>query len=201
MYNFSDPFNEKNLVLLIYESIFSCSKSGNHKDMSSVKNKKSELIFFEINSDTIILNPQKQSIHITNDLKIIQKGIIIPFRNENGIKIVRIKVNDVPLNFIFDTEASLISLSETEAKFLLKQGTLTEEDFLGMQSFVDANGDVSEGILVNIKEIEIQGYKLYNIRASIVQNSEAPLLLGQSFIEKFAKVTIDNTNQKIILKK
>lgn len=175
----------------------SCSKSGrrNHYTSNnvtiSVENKENEI--------TPVI-PEVKEVVENVELKPIRKEIEIPFVTEGGVKIVNIKVNNIPLDFIFDTGASLISISETEARFLVKQGTLTEEDFLGIQQFIDANGDISEGLLVNLREIDIQGYKLYNVKASIVQNANAPLLLGQSLLEKFAQVTIDNRNKKIRLK-
>lgn len=171
------------VFILVLISLISCSKSGrranNHdsNDSPNLLNK---------------VNDEVKSIRLKNKIE-------LPFRNENGVKVVRIIVNEIPLDFIFDTGASLISISETEAQLLVKQGTLTEDDFLGVQQFVDANGDVSEGLLVNLKEVDIQGYKLRNVQASIVQNSIAPLLLGQSLLEKFGKVTIDNNRKKIYL--
>lgn len=178
--------------------IFGCSKSGrrNHHTPNH------ESAFVENNESEIspVVIPEVKEIVSKEELKPIRNEIVLPFETDGGVKIVNIKVNNIPLDFIFDTGASLISISETEARFLVKQGTLTEEDFLGVQEFIDANGDVSEGLLVNLREIDIEGYKLYNVKASIVQNANAPLLLGQSLLEKFAQVTIDNRNEKILLK-
>ena len=185
----------KLLTLLFCVLILSCSKSGHKRD---VKNENLSERTIDYSKNDISIN--HHSIKVIEKIKPLNAKIVLPFRDEAGVKIVRIKVNDVPLDFIFDTGASLISISETEANFLVKQGTLTKDDFLGIQQFIDANGDISEGLLVNLKEIDIQGYKLKNIKASIVQNTDAPLLLGQSLIEKFAQVTIDNKENKIILK-
>lgn len=192
----------KAFYVIVLLSIFSCSKSGhknkNNTDVilptSEVKIEKEESVS-DLNSHI----SEKKSLEIIEEVTHLKNKIELPFTSDSGVKIVRIKVNDVPLDFIFDTGASLISISETEARFLVKQGTLTEEDFLGVQQFVDANGDISEGLLVNLKEIDIQGFKIQNVKASIVQNNQAPLLLGQSLIEKFAQITIDNKNEKIIL--
>ncbi|MFV0218388.1 retroviral-like aspartic protease family protein [Empedobacter falsenii] len=173
-----------------------CSKSGQRNQRSS-SNETLTINAFENEINTV--EKKVKEIVSEENLSPIKTKIELPFVTDGGVKIVNIKVNNIPLDFIFDTGASLISISETEARFLVKQGTLTEDDFIGVQQFMDANGDISEGLLVNLKEIDIQGYKLYNVKASIVQNSEAPLLLGQSLLEKFARVTIDNQNEKIIL--
>ena len=121
---------------------------------------------------------------------------VIKMKNKNGVSVIPCKVNGLPLNFIFDTGASSVSLSMTEASFMYKNGFLSKQDITGTQNFSDANGDISEGITVNIKEIEIGGLKLYNVEASIVKNNKAPLLLGQSAISKLGEIKLnlkDNT--------
>ena len=42
--------------------------------------------------------------------------------------------------------------------------------------------------------------KLKNIDASVVKNQKAPLLLGQSVLERFGSITIDNSSAKLIIK-
>lgn len=46
------------------------------------------------------------------------------------------------------------------------------------------------------KAIEI----LKNVEASFVHSQKAPLLLGQSVLEKFGTITIDNVNSKVLIK-
>ena len=41
---------------------------------------------------------------------------------------------------------------------------------------------------------------LKNVEASVVQNQQAPLLLGQSVMERFGTITIDNINSKLVIK-
>ena len=116
---------------------------------------------------------------------------VIKMKREDGISIIPCKVNGLNLNFIFDTGASDVSLSMTEATFMLKNGYLSVKDIIGSNRFSDANGNISEGVIINLKEIEIAGLKLYNVNASIVKNNKAPLLLGQSAIGKLGKIQLD----------
>ena len=126
---------------------------------------------------------------------------VIKMKREGGVSKVPCKVNGLSLSFIFDTGASEVSISLTEARFMFKNGYLMKSDILGTANFMDANGDISEGVTINLKEIEIGGLKLYNVRASIVKNSNAPLLMGQSAISKLGIVQIDlATNTLTILK-
>lgn len=118
----------------------------------------------------------------------------------DGVKYVWVEINGVRLKFIFDTGASDIFISPAEAMVLIKQGTLDENDFLGTQEYQDATGRVSEGTVVNLKSVKIGNKILYNVKASISDNETSPLLLGQSVLERFGKIEIDNINQEIIFK-
>ena len=81
----------------------------------------------------------------------------------------------------------------------MKQGTLTKDDIIGTANFSDANGDITEGTIINLKTVKIGGVTLNNIEASIVPNSVVPLLLGQSAFEKFGKISIDYKKGEITL--
>jgi clan AA aspartic protease (TIGR02281 family) len=117
---------------------------------------------------------------------------------EGGVYTVPCKINGLPLKFIFDTGASDVSISLTEAIFMLKNGYLDKEDIGEDIYFSIANGDVSKGTKINIKEVEFGGLKLYNVSASIVHETSAPLLLGQSIIEKLGKIQIDGRELTIL---
>ena len=121
---------------------------------------------------------------------------IIKMKSENGIYKIPIYINDTKMNFIFDTGASDITISETEALFLYKQGTLQQEDIIGTQQYQIADGSISEGTIINLRTVKIGKKTLNNVKASIVHNMEAPLLLGQSALAQFGTVSIDyNKNQ------
>jgi aspartyl protease family protein len=117
---------------------------------------------------------------------------VVKMVKRQGVYQVPVEVNGVKMYFIFDTGAGMVSISATEAGFLYKQGTLTDDDFKGTANFIDANGDVSEGAIINLKSIKVGNRTLYNVEASVVQNAMAPLLLGQTVFEKFGQISIDN---------
>ena len=124
---------------------------------------------------------------------------VLPMDYKDGVYYINIEVNDVPMKFIFDTGASIISISQTEAIFLQKQGTLTESDFKHNSYFTDANGDTIESVIVNLRKIKIGHYILENVEASIVPNQIAPLLFGQSALKQFRKISIDNKINQLII--
>ncbi len=75
---------------------------------------------------------------------------------------------------------------------------MTNEDIKGTQSFIDANGDISEGTKINLKSVKLGDRVLHNVEASVVHNLGAPLLMGQSALAQFGKITIDNEKGEII---
>lgn len=121
----------------------------------------------------------------------------VSMRKEGGVYLVPITVNGLNLDFIFDTGASSISLSSAEAIVMLRQGQITQDDIVGQQQFQDATGGVSVGTVVLLRTVQIGDIILENVEASIVDNIQAPLLLGQTALAKFGKVTIDYNHNTI----
>lgn len=121
----------------------------------------------------------------------------IPFTKENGIYKVKCKINGLPLHFVFDTGASDVTISMVEATFMMKNGYLSGNDVIGSQRYMDANGDVNVGTIINLKDVDFGGQSLNNVRASVVRNQKAPLLLGQSVLGRLGKIEIDNSKSVI----
>ena len=121
----------------------------------------------------------------------------IPFTKEPGSNLCMVKchVNGLPLHFVFDTGASSVSLSQVEASFMVKNGYLSKKDVVGNQYFLDAAGNVNVGTEINLRKVDFGGLTLSNVRASVVSNQKAPLLLGQSVLNRLGKIEIDNGAQ------
>lgn len=121
----------------------------------------------------------------------------VPFTKEGGVYKVKCEINKLPLHFIFDTGASDVSISNVEATFMLKNNYLVANDFVGTQNYMNANGDVTEGAVINLRNVDFAGLSLTNIKASVVKNQKAPLLLGQSVLGKLGKIEIDNEKRML----
>lgn len=109
-------------------------------------------------------------------------------------------INGLPLKFIFDTGASDVTISSVEANFMLKNEYLSSKDFKGNRKYLTADGNISDGAVICIREVQVGDATLKNIEASVVKNQKAPLLLGQSVLERFGTITIDNNSGKLIIK-
>lgn len=127
----------------------------------------------------------------------IRQGTRVHMVHEGGVYYVPIVVDGLPLRFIFDTGASNICISSAEAATLYKQGLLTEDDIKGTERMLDATGNVSVGAVVNLKTVTIGDITLHNVEAIVTENLSAPLLLGQSALSKFGRISIDYENNLI----
>lgn len=117
----------------------------------------------------------------------------IPFTKEGGVCKVKCAINGLPLHFIFDTGAADVSISSVEATFMAKNDFLSSSDIIGKQNYQTADGNITEGTVINLKDVKLGSLHLNNIKASVVRKQAAPLLLGQSVLSKLGKIEIDNT--------
>lgn len=156
------------------------------------------------NSDGDCVNDLLSSVsEITNDetpeIKDNNSGegrTVVKFEEESGVLHIPVIINGVEMYFIFDTGAGLISISQSVADDFYRKGKLRDSDFIGKGQFSDANGDITEGTIINLSSVVIGNRELNNVRACVIQGQNAPLLFGQSALQKFGKVSIDyNTNE------
>lgn len=178
--------NENKLIcgcLLSIILFVSCAHKSGHKP--NVYNSSSSINNIERTSQTA---PQERKVKGHAKVRMEKVG---------GVYLVPIKVNGLDLKFIFDTGASSICLSSAEAVVMLRQGQITQDDFVGQQQFQDAIGGISVGTIIRLHTVEIGGITLRNVEANVVDNIQAPLLFGQTALNKFGKVTIDYNNNII----
>lgn len=126
----------------------------------------------------------------TNSIPMIKKG---------GVYEIPVIINgSLKLNFIFDAGASDVSISPDVALTLIRTGTVTNADFLGTETYKFADGSTAKSKVFLIKEIQLGSKKVTSVKASISNSIDAPLLLGQSVLNKFGKVTIDYNKGVIV---
>lgn len=125
------------------------------------------------------------------------EGDVVPFTRDGDMICVRGEVNGLPLKFVFDTGASDITISSVEAAFMLKNGYLEERDLGGVQNYRTVSGELVEGTIVNLREIRLGSVTFENLRAAIIKNQDAPLLLGQSMMLRLLAFNVNNENMTI----
>src|ERR1035437_6148137 len=100
---------------------------------------------------------------------------IITMKYENGVFNIPCVVNGMPLSFIFDTGASQVTLSITEAVKMIRSGHLSRYNIWGVSKSQIANGDLIENTEIILDSIKIGNHVIYNVKASVVHNLRAPL--------------------------
>lgn len=123
----------------------------------------------------------------------------IKMQKEGGIYTVPCTVNGLTMKFIFDTGASDVSISLTEALFMLKNGQLKSEDIVGEELYQDASGGITIGTKIILRKVEFTGLTLYNVEASVVNTLNAPLLLGQTVISRLGTFQIDPSKNTLTI--
>jgi aspartyl protease family protein len=123
---------------------------------------------------------------------------VIKMHCEHGNCYVPVKINGQELKFVFDTGASSILISSLEATLLVKNGTLKRTDVIDEEIYGTASGDIAVGVKIMLKTVQIGDRELKDIEATVVENSNASCLLGQTVLSRFGKYTIDNQNNEII---
>lgn len=125
----------------------------------------------------------------------------VHFREEYGIKYVPVKINGIGVEMIFDTGCSGTLISLAEAEYLYQKGLLTEGDILGTCHSTIADGSIVENMVITLREVIIDDQiRCTDVQATVSQNVNAPLLLGNEILDRLATITIDNDNKELIFK-
>lgn len=116
---------------------------------------------------------------------------IIQMQKDNGVFKISCSVNGAKMKMIFDTGASSVSLSESTANFLYDNDYISKEDILGSGKVQTADGTIHDNVVINIKDIDISGIHLKNVEAVVLSSQNAPLLLGQTAIQKLGHISLN----------
>lgn len=127
--------------------------------------------------------------------------IAVPYRQEGGVKIVAVKINGLSVDMVFDTGCSDTTISSAEAYYLFQKGSLNEEDILGNVKSQMADGRIIENAVVNLREVIIDDKLIcHDVKATVVKNARAPLLLGNEILDRTESITIDQSTHSFLFK-
>lgn len=116
---------------------------------------------------------------------------VIQMEEYGGVYRIPCTVNGAKMKFIFDTGASNVSLSMPMAEYLFDNDYIKEDDLIGIGKAQTADGTIIDHLKINLRKIEIGGLKLTNVEAIVIASQNAPLLLGQSAIQKLGQVQLN----------
>lgn len=124
--------------------------------------------------------------------------VTIQMQEDGGVYKVPCEVNGLRMKFIFDTGASNVCISMTEAKFMYENDYISSDDILGSSKSQIADGSIVENTRIRLKEIKIAGLTLRDVEAVVTHSFGAPLLLGQSAIQRLGTIQINGNELTII---
>lgn len=113
----------------------------------------------------------------------IARDYTVKMKRRSGVYYVPCEINGVKRDFIFDTGAAKISLSQEFANELLAKRALTRNDFKGTTQTRNANGVVDNNATVLLRQVKVGNRLLTNVEAIIAVSQKAPLLLGLNVID------------------
>lgn len=116
--------------------------------------------------------------------------MVIEMTKDGGVYKVPCVVNGLRLKFIFDTGASQVCISEAQAIMMLENDYLSLDDITGTSQSQVADGRIVDNTKIILKEIVIGDKRLTDVEAVVVHSQNAPLLLGQTAIEKLGKISL-----------
>ena len=125
----------------------------------------------------------------------------IPLVKMSGGLIAPVVINNaLKLNFIVDSGASDVSIPAEVFASLVQANTVTQADITGIRNYKNADGEVFQSKTFVIRSLKIGNIEAPRVQAK-VSPSNAPPLLGQSFLKRFRSWSIDNSTQELILER
>lgn len=195
--NITFYFNNKKIIKQPYENLF-----GNGFGFGASKKQNISIDYLNIyqdetNKENLITYETKKEA-VTYEYEDGKSKINL--KKENGVYHIPVKLNKVlDINFIFDSGAADVSITPEVALTLIKAGAISENDWLEDAYYQFADGTIAKSKRFNLKTVQVGDKIIKDVTCSISNNLNAPMLLGQSVMEKFGKYTFDyKTNQLII---
>jgi predicted aspartyl protease len=116
-----------------------------------------------------------------------------------GIYTVPGQVNrSVTLQFLVDPGSAVVVIPRTALRALVANGTVSENDVVGVSIAELADRSLYQTARIRLRELRVGNDVAHDVIAAVSPGLSHPLL-GQSFLRRFASVTIDNTRGVLIL--
>jgi clan AA aspartic protease (TIGR02281 family) len=123
----------------------------------------------------------------------------VPLKISGGIFVVPIQINGaITLDFGVDSGAADVSIPLDVYSTLKRAGTIQDADVIGQRTYILADGSKSQSITFRIRSLRIGDKIVEGVTGSVAPSGGA-LLLGQSFLSRFKRWSIDNNNHKLVL--
>jgi clan AA aspartic protease (TIGR02281 family) len=121
------------------------------------------------------------------------------FARRGGVFVLPVTLNGSAKSFfVVDSGATNVQIPQDVADELMKNGTLTQADFVGQRNFVVADGRHLNQKIVRLRSVQVGDRTMENVLAAVgAPRSQA--LLGQSVLRRLNWWKIDNVKNAIEL--
>lgn len=116
----------------------------------------------------------------------------------NGVYFIPCRIVGESVQGVFDTGASDVLISLDLVGRLLSDSVIRQDDVIGTQNLMIADGSIQEGWVVNLPHVEIAGRMVLNVRATVTKAIGAPVLIGNSVLSRLGPFTIDYSRDLLI---
>ena len=123
----------------------------------------------------------------------------VKLEQDGNCYLVGANVNGVPMKMTLDTGASTMSISIIEYEFLKKQKLLSDS-IVQVSECTIANGDTTKCFMVKIAQVSIGDTSVKNVDCMVMENPDAPLLLGMNVLNGLGGVSINYKRKLLILR-
>jgi len=138
-------------------------------------------------------------VAMISQLPISLRAAEIPLGTSGGVYTVPVQINrSIAVQFLVDPGASVVVIPVSVVRSLIRNGTVTEDDAIGIGGATVADSSHYLVAKVRLRELRIGDAVVQDVIAAVAPGIDLPLL-GQSFFRRFASVTIDNRRQTLIL--
>lgn len=112
---------------------------------------------------------------------------------------VKLSICGIDKYFLFDTGATDMIINTEIEKQLIKNGYLSEVNYLGETEYELADGSIAKGKIVVLNNVKIGDYTVDNVIVGVIDGGS--LLCGHSLLNKFRKWEVTNGGQMLLLYK
>ena len=123
----------------------------------------------------------------------------VKLEQDGNCYLVGANVNGIPMKMTLDTGASTMSISIIEYEFLKKQKLISDSKAQVSECTI-ANGDTTKCFMIKIAQVSIGDTYVKNVDCLVMENPDAPLLLGMNVLNGLGGVSINYKRKLLILR-
>lgn len=115
---------------------------------------------------------------------------VIQMVEDKGVYKIPCEINGLKVKMVFDTGAAAVSLSRSLAEMMLDNNYISISDFIGKSKSLTADGRIIDHTEVILHSIKIGDITINDAIAIVINSQDAPLLFGQTAIQKIGTFSI-----------